>query len=201
MIYDVDNKLVVQRIRESIRVKESIADDSRLIMCISEVSKSIYEIIKRGGVLYTCGNGGSASDALHIVGEIVGRFQRERKGFAAVALNADVATMTAIANDYGYDYVFSRQVEALLNDKDILLGISTSGNSKNIIYAFDKARELGAKTVLLTGSRGGVLKDMSDYCIVVPSDNTARIQEGHMCIYHIICEIVERMLTETGLVL
>lgn len=196
MLFNVESELVEQRIKESIRVKEAILVDRKTIQCITEMSKYIFKVIEKGGTLYVCGNGGSASDALHIAGEIVGRFQLERKGFSAVALNADVATMTAIANDYGYEYVFSRQVEALVNNRDVVLGISTSGNSKNIKYAFDKAREIGAKTALLTGKDGGMLRNMADYCIIVPSENTARIQESHMCIYHIICEIVESMLAE-----
>lgn len=188
--------IVKTRLSESIAAKEQILNDENLIGEISRLAEDISNTIHNGGKLLICGNGGSASDALHIAGELVGRFQAERKGYAVIALNSNTAAMTAIANDYGYEWVFSRQVEALLTPKDILLGISTSGNSENIIKAFDKAHEIGGNTALLSGRDGGVLKNIADYCIIVPSDNTARIQENHMCIYHIICEIVEMKLCE-----
>ena len=184
------------RLRESIAVKEQILNDEVLTGEICRLAEDISITIYNGGKLLICGNGGSASDALHIAGELAGRFQMERKGYAAIALNSDVAVMTAVANDYGYEWVFARQVEALLKPKDILLGISTSGNSENIIKAFDKAHEMGGNTALLSGRDGGMLKSMADYRIIVPSDNTARIQESHMCVYHIICEIVEMKLCE-----
>lgn len=184
------------RLRESIAVKEQILNDEVLTGEICRLAEDISITIYNGGKLLICGNGGSASDALHIAGELAGRFQMERKGYAAIALNSDVAVITAVANDYGYEWVFARQVEALLKPKDILLGISTSGNSENIIKAFDKAHEMGGNTALLSGRDGGMLKSMADYRIIVPSDNTARIQESHMCVYHIICEIVEMKLCE-----
>lgn len=185
------NSLIKERFNESIAVKEAVLTNEQIINTISSLADEISESIKSGGKLLICGNGGSAADALHIAGEIIGRFQKERKGFAAVSLNADVATMTAIANDYGYEEVFARQVEGIMNPQDILMGISTSGNSKNVVRAFEKAHDIGGKTALLSGKDGGVLKNIADYAIIVPSKVTARIQESHLLIYHILCEIIE----------
>jgi D-sedoheptulose 7-phosphate isomerase len=192
----MNEQLIRERFESSIETKKKIIDNDDMIRSIDELANTIANTIANGGKLLICGNGGSASDALHIAGEIVGRFQKERKSYAAIALNSDVATMTAIANDYGYDEVFSRQVEGLMNPDDILLGISTSGNSQNIIKAFEKAHEIGGKTALLSGRDGGKLKSISDFSIVVPSDVTARIQESHLLIYHIMCEIIENTLSE-----
>ena len=152
------------------------------------------EVIANGGKILLCGNGGSASDALHIAGEIVGRFQKERKSWPAVVLNADVATLTAIANDYGYDNAFARQVEGFMTEKDLLIGITTSGNSENIYRAILKAKEIGGKTAVLTGRTGGKTAPIVDFPLVVPCDVTARIQESHITIGHIMCEIVEEKL-------
>lgn len=186
---------IKKELKDSIAVKEALMRDSAALQTISDIAESMVGALQNGGKILICGNGGSASDALHIAGEIVGRFQKERKAYAAIALNADVATMTAIANDYGYDSVFSRQVEGLATGKDILIGISTSGNSDNIIRAFDKMREIGGKTVLLSGRDGGKLKAMADFALVVPCDVTAHIQEAHECVYHILCGLVEDMLS------
>lgn len=183
-------------IEESIDTKVRILKDDKLIAEVAILAEDITRALKEGYKVLTCGNGGSASDALHIAGELVGRFQMERPGYSAIALNADIATLTAIANDYGYEQIFSRQVEALMEKGDILIGISTSGNSANLVKAFERARELGGRTALLTGRDGGELKRLADYKIIVPSDVTARIQESHMCIYHIICELVESGLEE-----
>ena len=190
----MDNSIICDRIRESIVEKQKILKDEAKICAIAEMSVEIVHALKAGGKLLICGNGGSAADSLHIAGEIVGRFQKERKAFSAISLNSDVATMTAIANDYGFEQVFSRQVEGLMTPRDVLLGISTSGNSKNVINAFEKAKEIGGKTMLLAGKGGGKLKDIADVSIIVPADVTARIQECHMVIYHTICELVEQGL-------
>ena len=144
----------------------------------------------------SCGNGGSASDALHFAGEIIGRFQREREAWPAIVLNADVATMTAIANDYGYEEIFSRQAEGHCKPGDVFIGISTSGNSKNVIKAIRAAKKKGCKTAGLLGKEGGMIKDIVDYSIIIPCNVTARIQECHILLIHIICEIVERYLDE-----
>ena len=181
-------------IRASIDVKQRMLDDPAMIKTISEAAACMTEALKKGGKILVCGNGGSASDALHIAGEIVGRFQKERPAYAAVALNADPAVMTAVANDYDFGQVFARQVEGLMTDKDVLLGLSTSGNSANVIRAFEKARELGGKTILLSGKSGGKLRAMADIAVIAPSDVTAHIQEAHECVYHILCGLVEDAL-------
>ena len=183
--------LIKARIRESIETKSRILEDDEILTQVSEAANMIRDSLKKGGKVLFCGNGGSASDSLHLTGEIVGRFQKERLGLAAVSLNADVATMTAIANDYGYDSVFSRAVEGLMKPEDVLVGISTSGNSENVYQAIMKSKEMRGKSVSLLGKNGGKIKDVSDIAIIVPSDCTARIQESHIMIGHIICELVE----------
>ena len=145
------HSLIKEKLQESIDVKNSVLNDNQLLEIVSSLSDEIISCFKNGGKLVLCGNGGSASDALHFAGEIVGRFQKERSALPAVVLNADVATMTAIANDYGYDNVFSRQAEAHLTNKDIFIGISTSGNSKNILEAIKIAKSKGSKTAALLG--------------------------------------------------
>jgi len=161
---------------------------------IKRFSDLLVEAYKTGNKVLVFGNGGSASDAQHLVGELVGRFKLERKGLPAIALNSETATLTAVANDYGYENVFERQVEALVQEGDIIVGITTSGNSINVIKALKKAKEMGAKTVGLTGGTGGEIKNIADLSIVVPSDNTPRIQEAHGIIIHIICELLEKEL-------
>lgn len=180
---------------ESIQVKQKMLEDEIILNNVSDAAQCIVRSLRAGGKLLICGNGGSASDALHIAGELLGRFKKERKAYAAIALNADVATMTAVGNDYGYEYIFSRQVEGLMEEGDILLGISTSGNSENVILAFEQAHMQGGQTILLSGKDGGKLQKIADHSIVVPSDVTARIQEAHECIYHILCELVEDELS------
>lgn len=183
--------MISDRLKESINVKHKILNDEKICRMIKEVCITIIKAFNCGGKIILCGNGGSASDALHLAGEFVGRFQIERKSLPAIVLNADVATMTAIANDYGYDNVFSRQVEGHMTEKDVLIGISTSGNSENVYRAIIKAKEIGGQTVGMLGRDGGKIKCVVDYPITVPSDVTARIQESHITIGHIICEIVE----------
>lgn len=187
---------IIGEIQDSIEAKQKVLDNSELLKTLELMAEQITETLKKGGKILLCGNGGSAGDALHIAGEIVGRFQKERKAYNAIALNADVATMTAIANDYGYDQVFSRQVEGLMTDKDVLIGISTSGNSKNIIKAVEKAHEIGGKAYLFSGKDGGRLKDICDLCIIAPSDVTTHIQEVHECLYHILCGLIENAMIE-----
>lgn len=184
-----------EEIRASVDVKQRMLNDLATIQIISEAAACMADALKNGGKILVCGNGGSAADALHIAGEIVGRFRKERPAYAAVDLNADPAVMTAVANDYGFEQVFARQVEGLMTDKDILLGLSTSGNSVNVIRAFEKAKEIGGKTVLLSGGSGGRLRETADIAIVVPSDVTAHIQEAHECVYHILCGLIEDALS------
>ena len=188
-------EIIKQRIADSIKVKQELLDNAQLINVVSALADEIVDRIDRGGKLVLCGNGGSASDALHFAGEIVGRFVKERKAWPAVVLNADVATMTAIANDYSYDDVFARQAEGHLTEKDVFIGISTSGNSENVYRAVLKAQEIGAKTACLAGKDGGKIGRTVDFPIIVPCNVTARVQECHICIIHILCEISEAKLS------
>ena len=171
-----NKELVIQRFKDTIEVKEDIMADNTVITTIVTLADEIAATISRGNKLVLCGNGGSASDALHFAGEIVGRFQMERSAWPAVVLNADVATMTAIANDYGYDDVFSRQAEGHVIPGDLFIGISTSGNSENVLRAVKVAEKCGAKTAALLGKDGGKIRSCVDYPVVVKSNTTARIQ-------------------------
>lgn len=162
-----------------------------LFPLISEVGISMQNTIKNGGKILIMGNGGSAADSQHIAAEIVGRFKKERKGMPAIALTTDTSIITSVGNDYGYDYIFARQVEALCRPEDMVIGITTSGNSANVVRAIEAAKAIGATTVGLTGGSGGKLNNLCDYNIVVPSSVTARIQEAHIFIGHSLCEILE----------
>ena len=188
--------LIEERIKDSIATKKKILQERTFIEQIFIIAEQVYHSLKSGGKILICGNGGSASDSLHMVGEIVGRFQKERNGWPAIALNADVASMTAIANDYGYDNIFSRAVEAYMKSNDTLIGISTSGNSENVLQAVKQAKRIGGKTVLFAGKNGGKIIKEVDYGFIVPSDVTARIQESHIMAIHIICELVEEMMID-----
>lgn len=158
---------------------------------VEKIVDAINSSLDNGGKLLIAGNGGSAADAQHFAAEIVGRFVKERKGYPAIALTTDTSALTAIGNDYGFEQVFSRQVEALGKKNDIFVGISTSGNSKNIVLAMEKANEIGMKTIGLIGKSGGVIKDISDLNIIFNYNETARIQEHHLMTYHLICQFVE----------
>ncbi len=183
--------LIEERIKESISTKEAVLQSPELLKLVEGAANEICFCLKNGGKVLLCGNGGSSSDASHIAGELVGRFQRERKALPAIALNGDIATMTAVANDYGYEKVFERGVEGLMTKQDVLIGISTSGNSENVYLAVVKAKEIGGKTIALLGKDGGKIKNEADISIIVPSDCTARIQESHIMIGHILCELAE----------
>lgn len=187
--------IIKQRIQDSIDVKSNILVNENLLNTISLLADEIVSCINKGGKLVICGNGGSASDALHFAGEIVGRFIKERKAWPAVVLNADVASLTAIANDYGYDDVFARQAEGHLRPEDVFIGISTSGNSENVYRAVLKAKDIGSKTACLLGKDGGIIGKAVDIPIIVPCNVTARVQEAHINIIHILCEISELKLT------
>ena len=181
-------------IRESNRVKNELLVDELLLETIREISLSIVDAYENGNKVLIAGNGGSAADAQHIAGELVSRFYFDRPGLASIALTTDTSILTAIGNDYGYEKIFSRQIEANGAKGDIFIGISTSGNSKNIIEALKISRSIGVTTVGLTGTSGGLMTDLCDYCIKVPSSETPRIQESHILIGHIICAIVERVI-------
>ena len=185
------NKLICERLQDSIDLKKCLMGDIGLLEAVSELADEIVKCLKKGGKLVLCGNGGSASDALHFAGEIVGRFQKEREPWPAVVLNADVAAMTSIANDYGYDEIFARQAKGFLRAGDVFIGISTSGNSDNVCRAAAVARDKGAVTAALLGSDGGKIGKLVDHPIIVSSDVTARVQECHITLIHILCEIVE----------
>lgn len=187
-------ELIAARISESINVKKGLLENTQLLDHLENLSNEIVCAIRSGHKLVLCGNGGSASDALHFAGEIVGRFVRERNAWPAVVLNADVATMTAIANDYGYDDVFARQVEGHCQEGDIFLGISTSGNSENVLRAVIAAKKKGAKTAALLGKDGGKIGKVVDYPVIVPCSTTARVQEAHILLIHIMCEWIEKEL-------
>ncbi|WP_455667724.1 D-sedoheptulose-7-phosphate isomerase [Phocaeicola sp.] len=191
-----DRDTIKQRIVDSIQVKQNLLGNESLIDVISVVIDEVVTCIRNGGKLVVCGNGGSASDALHFAGEMVGRFIKERKAWPVLVLNADVATLTAIANDYGYDDVFARQIEGHLKPEDLFIGISTSGNSENVYRAVLKAKEIGAKTVCLLGKDGGKIGKLADLPIIIPCNVTARVQECHICIIHILCEISEVKLVD-----
>ena len=183
--------LIEERIKESVETKEAILRSPDIIRLIEKAGQYVCESLRAGGKVLLCGNGGSASDALHIAGELMGKFQRERKALAAIALSADMAMLTAVANDCGYERVFERGVEGLMEPRDTLIGISTSGNSKNVYLAIKKAKETGGKTIAFSGRDGGMLRDVADISIIVPGECTARIQEAHIMIGHIICELAE----------
>jgi D-sedoheptulose 7-phosphate isomerase len=161
---------------------------------VEDVVVAVTEVMRQGGKLMLCGNGGSAADCQHIAAEFTGRFLHERRPLPAIALSTDTSALTCIGNDYSFDQIFSRQVRALGASRDCLIGISTSGNSRNVIEAVRAAREIGMLTILLTGRDGGALKDLCDKSIVVPSDVTARIQEAHILIAHTLCGGVEQQL-------
>jgi D-sedoheptulose 7-phosphate isomerase len=160
---------------------------------INAAARTLGRVIGRGGRVFVCGNGGSAADAQHFAAELIGRFEKERRPFPAAALTTDTSILTAVSNDYDYDHVFTRQLQGLAARGDALVGISTSGNSGNVVSAMDMARELGLATIVLCGRDGGRLKDRADHVIIVPSDNTARIQEGHILILHFFAAVVEEM--------
>ena len=162
-----------------------------LFPLISDVGIAMQDCIANGGKILIMGNGGSAADSQHIAAEIVGRFKKERKGLPAIALTTDTSIITSVGNDYGYHYIFARQIEALCRPEDVVIGITTSGNSQNIVLAIEEANRLGAVSVGLTGGTGGKLNGLCKYNIVAPSSDTPRIQEAHIFIGHSLCEMLE----------
>lgn len=180
-------------ILESIQVKEELLKNN--IGQILQIAETIAGSIKRGGKLIVFGNGGSASDAQHIAAELIGRFKKDRVAYPALALTTNTSIITALANDFGYEVVFSRQLEALAGKSDVALGISTSGKAKNVCLGLKQAKKMGLKTIALTGGDGGELVKLADISLVVSSNITARIQEAHITIGHIVCELVEESLS------
>ena len=187
-------KRIKYSIEESITVKHEILGNDQIVNDIGHIVKNIVRAYNNGNKVLFAGNGGSAADAQHLAGELVSRFYFDRPGLSSIALTTDTSILTAIGNDYGYEKLFSRQLEANGSKGDVFIGISTSGNSKNILKAFNAAKSIGIITVGLTGLTGGSMKALCDYCIRVPSKETPRIQESHILVGHIICELVEEIL-------
>ncbi|NPA59957.1 MAG: D-sedoheptulose 7-phosphate isomerase [Epsilonproteobacteria bacterium] len=189
---------IKNQIKKSYETKQAIYEDESLLDKIVEVSKLCVELYKGSNKTILAGNGGSAADAQHIAAELVGRYGFDRPSIPSLALTTDTSNLTAIGNDYGYDKVFSRQLEGMGQEGDVFIGISTSGNSLNIINAFKSAKEKGIKTVALVGKDGGEMAKMADYALIVPSDSTPRIQESHILIGHILCDIIEKEIFADG---
>ncbi|PWK77734.1 D-sedoheptulose 7-phosphate isomerase [Mucilaginibacter oryzae] len=183
--------IVESQIKSSIAVKTAFLESPELLAQVAEVSAIVTNAYKQNKKTLLAGNGGSAADAQHIAGEFVSRFYFDRPGLPSIALTTDTSVLTAIGNDYGYEKLFGRQVQALGNEGDIFIGISTSGNSPNIIKALEVCKEKNIISIGLTGMSGGKMAELCDYCIKVPSNETPRIQEVHILIGHIICCIVE----------
>lgn len=188
------NNLIQDRIQSSISVKQALLADVSLIDRISSFSKLLEETYRSGGKVLFCGNGGSAGDAQHLAAELSGRFYLNRAPLYAEALHVNSSYVTAVANDFGYEEVYARMVEACGRPGDVLVAISTSGNSPNIIRAIDRAKQLGMVVVGMTGATGGKMADLCDLLVNIPSEDTPRIQESHILVGHIICELVEKSL-------
>lgn len=192
MAYKKDMDEIEIQLQESIDTKKALLSTN--LNVIRKIADVIVNAFKSNHRIYLIGNGGSAADAQHIAGELIGRFKMNRRPLPAVALTTDTSVITALANDFGYDTCFSRQIEALACPGDVVLAFSTSGNSQGILHAIQTARGLGATTIGFTGEDGGLLKDAVDICLKIPSSNTPRIQECHITVGHIVCSIVEKEL-------
>ena len=191
----MEKQSIVQRaIHDAINLKMDLLNDPGMMETISEVAEIIVACFKKEGKVLFCGNGGSAADSQHLAAELSGRYYYDRPPLAAEALHVNTSYLTAVANDYSFDEVYARLTKAMGKSGDILIGMSTSGNSPNVLNALKQARDSGMKAVAFTGEGGGAMKDHCDYLIAVPSKDTPRIQECHMLIGHIICEMVEKTL-------
>lgn len=184
--------MIQTRIQSSIAVKQAILADKELLERTASVAACMVQALQNNHRILFCGNGGSAADAQHLAAELSGRFYFDRAPLNAEALHCNTSYLTAVANDYGYEHIYSRMINGSCTRGDVLVGLSTSGNSANILNAFDTARKLGVITIAFTGKSGGRLKSIADYLLNVPSDDTPRIQESHIMLGHIICEIVEQ---------
>jgi D-sedoheptulose 7-phosphate isomerase len=189
---------IIRSITESIATKQAILANQPLLDTIQSVANAMVKALKDGKRILWCGNGGSAADAQHLAAELSGRFYYDRPPLNSEAMHCNTSYLTAVANDYGYDLIYARMIDGACKPGDVLVGISTSGNSTNICNAFRKAKELGVITVAMTGETGGKMKEMADYLLNVPSTDTPRIQESHIMIGHIICEIVEATIFPKG---
>lgn len=187
----MSNIRIKESIEQSVAVKQAILSDAAFAQRIEQSAKIIVDCLQNGGKVHFCGNGGSAADAQHLAAELSGRFYFDRPPLNAEALHCNTSYLTAVGNDYGYDHIFSRLLRGTAKRGDVLVGISTSGNSKNIVKAYETAKEMGITIISFTGATGGVMKEFSDILLNVPSTDTPRIQESHIMIGHIICELVE----------
>lgn len=192
------NDLVLDRIQRSIDVKQALLLDATFRGLVAQAAIQIVKSLRAGGKVLFFGNGGSAADAQHLAAEFTGRYLKERRALPALALHGNSSAVTAIGNDYGFDLVFARQMEALGKEGDVAVGISTSGNSRNVLRALEVAKSRGIYTVALTGASGGLMKKLADCTLCIPSEETPRIQECHILTGHIICEIAEEMLFEAS---
>jgi D-sedoheptulose 7-phosphate isomerase len=186
--------LVCARIGSSIQVKEALLKDEHFQKSVMRVAMQIVQSLEQGGKVFWCGNGGSAADSQHLAAEFTGRFLKERRALPAIALSVNTSSLTAIGNDYGFEKVFARQLEALGKEGDVVVGLSTSGNSPNVIRALEAAKSKSIFSVALAGKSGGAMKNIADCTICIPSDETPRIQECHILTGHLICEIVEEVM-------
>ena len=187
-------KLLIEGLEDHLRVVKQLESALELL---SGVATHMCHILQSGHMVLWCGNGGSAADCQHLAAELVGRFRKERRGLASIALTTDSSVLTSIGNDYGYDHIFARQVEALCRPRDLLVGISTSENNSNVCSALSRTRDIGAYTFAMTGEGGGRLAALADACLMVPSSDTARIQESHILAGHLLCDLVEKHIDET----
>lgn len=188
------NDFIAQQICSSIEIKQNLLDNSKTIDQLKAICEVIIVAYKRGNKTLFAGNGGSAADAQHLAGEFVSRFYFDRPGLSSIALTTDTSILTAVGNDYGFNQLFARQVQANGCPGDVFFGISTSGNSENIICAIDECKKKDIITIGFTGEKGGIMSEFCDYCIKVPSQETPRIQESHIMLGHIICAVVERAI-------
>mgnify|MGYP000852377427 CR=1 FL=1 len=184
-------------IQQNISVKQAILSDNNILQTVASVVTLITATFQKGNKVLFCGNGGSAADAQHLAAEFSGRFYTDRNPLPSEALHCNTSFLTAVGNDYGFDFVYSRMIQGIGKEGDILVGLSTSGNSPNILNAFEMSKSIGVTTIGMTGQTGGKLKSLSDHIIAIPSTDTPRIQESHILIGHIICQLVEANLFNT----
>jgi D-sedoheptulose 7-phosphate isomerase len=194
MEYLISMEKIKEIIAASIETKQQLLADEALLGTITDIVDVITRALQRGARIYFCGNGGSAADAQHLAAEFSGRFYLDRKALPAEALHCNSSYLTAVANDYNYEVIYARLVEGICREGDVLVGLTTSGNSANIVKAFECAKAMGVVTVGFTGITGGLLKSLSDYLINVPSADTPRIQEAHIMVGHIVCQLTEERL-------
>ena len=188
---------IIRNIEDSIALKTLVLRDEKIILAVEEIAKSIIDSLQRGGKVLFCGNGGSAADAQHLAAELSGRYYYDRPPLFAEALHVNTSYLTAVANDNSFEEIYSRLITAIGSVNDILIGLSTSGNSMNVVNAIEAGNKRGMKTISFTGKDGGKLKDISNLMIQIPSTDTPRIQECHLLLGHAICEIVEREMFPT----